>query len=200
MKSLDLRKLPTKLINLDSHTDRLTKVSNRLSELGITFDRFSAISHERGIVGCGQSHLEVISNIKPETLVLEDDVVPTEWFRPVVEIPDEADALYLGNSIWGYHERSWPKSSIRNIQVTPHSENLVRVHNMCSTHAIIYMKQTYIDAVVEMTERCLANDTPFDLGLAKLHSSFTIFASSMPMFYQEDLPNDTLVSFKPRVY
>tara|TARA_Y100000310_G_C20669761_1_gene809604 strand:+ start:813 stop:1412 length:600 start_codon:yes stop_codon:yes gene_type:complete len=198
MKNLDLRKLPTKLINLDSQPDRLRMVASRLGELGITFDRFSAFPHQCGIVGCGQSHLEVLSNIKPKTLVFEDDVVPTEWFQPIVEVPEEADALYLGNSIWGYHESLWPVGSVPQVKVRPYSANYLRIFNMCSAHAIVYLKQEFIDAVIKMTKKCLKEDIPWDLGLAKLHSDFTILVPKNPMFYQEELREHTLVRFEPK--
>tara|TARA_R110000824_G_scaffold305093_1_gene492914 strand:+ start:758 stop:1348 length:591 start_codon:yes stop_codon:yes gene_type:complete len=196
MKSLDLRELPTKLINLDRQPDRLVAVSSRLTALGIKFDRFPAIPHERGIVGCGQSHLEVLSNIKPGTLVFEDDVVPTEWFQPVIEVPEEADAIYLGNSIWGYHNHSWPHAS-PEVSVHRYSENFLRILNMCSAHAIIYLKQDFIDAVIKITKKCLAENVPWDLGLARLHSQYTILLPEHPMFYQEGLVRDTLVKFTP---
>jgi hypothetical protein len=195
MMILKIRELPTTLINLDSQKDRLDLVTKRLETVGMRFDRFSAIPHERGIVGCGQSHLEVLSNIQPRTLVLEDDVVPTEWFNPEIEVPEEADAIYLGNSIWGYHENWWPNSSIPKVAVNRYDENYLRVLNMCSAHAIIYLKQDFIDAVVDITKKCLAEDIAWDLGLASLHSQFTILVPESPMFYQEGLRNDTLVKF-----
>lgn len=190
MKSLDLRKIPTKLINLDSQKERLDLCTTRLNNLGINFDRFSAIPHEVGIIGCGKSHLEVLSNIEPDTLVLEDDVVPTEWFKPVLEIPDEADAVYLGLSRWGYHQSTWPLSA-PYILTEYYSDTYARIFNMCGGHAILYRKQPYIDAVVREIKYCLEKDIPLDVGMAKLHTKFTILATKNPFFYQEGIRADT---------
>ena len=191
MKSLDLRKLPTKLINLDRQPDRLALVSSRLNELGIKFDRFSAIPHERGIVGCGQSHLEVLSNIKPGTLVFEDDVVPTERYQPVIEIPEEADAIYLGVSNWGYVRPHMDRAYHNVVMASQHDDNYKRVYNMCSAHAIVYLSERFIKGAANVAESCLRRDIPWDLGLAAIQRHYTILTPNKPYFFQEDLPEYT---------
>ena len=76
-----LNSIPTILINLDDAVERLEKSKKLLESIGQPFQRFSGVKHERGIVGCGMSHLSLLSNIKPNCLILEDDIGITEHFK-----------------------------------------------------------------------------------------------------------------------
>lgn len=75
-------------INLDKRTDRREHMEQQLEKIGLTAERFSAIEHEEGIVGCGFSHLNVLKIAKEREykniLILEDDfllLVSPEKFR-----------------------------------------------------------------------------------------------------------------------
>jgi glycosyl transferase family 25 len=64
-------------INLDRRTDRRDQLEEELSRMGLRGERFAAIEHASGIVGCGMSHLAVLERAKAaeweSVLVLEDD-------------------------------------------------------------------------------------------------------------------------------
>ena len=64
-------------INLDHRTDRKEALEKELAELGLPFERFSAIKHEFGAVGCSKSHMAILKLAKerkyPRVLILEDD-------------------------------------------------------------------------------------------------------------------------------
>lgn len=66
-------------INLDKRTDRREEIENELRKMNLfeKAERFSAIYHENGAVGCSLSHLEVVKLAKARGyknyLVLEDD-------------------------------------------------------------------------------------------------------------------------------
>lgn len=64
-------------INLDHRTDRKELLEKELNELGLPFERFSAIKDSFGAVGCSKSHLAVLNLAKergyPRVMVLEDD-------------------------------------------------------------------------------------------------------------------------------
>lgn len=195
---LDLRDIPSRLINLDRDTEKLRLSEERLGSLGIHFERFSGILHERNIVGCGKSHLSVISQIKAKTLVFEDDIVATDHFEPIIDVPDEADALYLGISKWGY----WPDQIISHeggalpkVALSRYSPEFIRTHNMCAAHAIVYLSQRFIEATIKIAEECLSRNIPWDLGLASIHSQFIVLTPNFPMFYQEDQPESTNIVF-----
>ena len=64
-------------INLDRRTDRRAEIEEELRRMDIRGERFSAIEHTPGIVGCGASHLAILKRARvegwPNVLILEDD-------------------------------------------------------------------------------------------------------------------------------
>ena len=65
-------------INLDHRTDRRAEIEGELSRFDLKFERFPAIAHKIGGVGCGTSHLEVIKLAKKRgyknVVIFEDDI------------------------------------------------------------------------------------------------------------------------------
>ena len=94
------------LINLDRREDRLEKISTQLDNLGITFERFSAIDgKELGInpIAAGtMSHQKVLeANPESRILVLEDDAEFVDGFNEkfaeaIEYLPNDTDIFYLG--------------------------------------------------------------------------------------------------------
>lgn len=64
-------------INLDRRPDRLKEIEGELLKMNLSAERFPAIEHTRGYVGCSLSHLELIKIAKrrgyKNILILEDD-------------------------------------------------------------------------------------------------------------------------------
>jgi len=94
------------VINLDKRTDRLEKISKQLDELGIVFERFSAIDGKAEgidpIVAGTMSHTQVWKKYQgKKILVLEDDALFVdnfnEKFAEVMQtLPSDWDIFYLG--------------------------------------------------------------------------------------------------------
>ena len=80
-------------INLDKRGDRNTKTIKQLMKLGITKpNRFSAIEHQHGIIGCALSHIKVIENaIGKELPYIKIKIIcvcdTNTVFVPAVEVP-----------------------------------------------------------------------------------------------------------------
>jgi len=193
--TISLKKTKNILINLDSSTDRLNFSTQILNKLQIPFNRFSAIKHDIGILGCGLSHYDLLSTIKPNTLILEDDIESTEFFSLNLSVPKEADAIYLGISDHGYirNQRMGYRGTVLASQ---YNKNYKRVFNMCSTHAILYLSQKYINAAKDIVFECLQKSIPFDLGLAAIHKDYNILTPNDPMFYQIEQSEFTKFSLK----
>jgi GR25 family glycosyltransferase involved in LPS biosynthesis len=92
------------VINLDKRTDRLEKISKQLDELGIVFERFSAIdgTGKDPITAGTMSHQKVLeANPETKMLILEDDALFVddfnEKFSEVIQhLPSTTDIFYLG--------------------------------------------------------------------------------------------------------
>jgi GR25 family glycosyltransferase involved in LPS biosynthesis len=94
------------VINLDRRTDRMEKLVPQLEELGIQYERHSAIDgKELGIspITAGtMSHQKVLEeNIEKRILILEDDAQFVDNFNEKFEevmqtLPADSDIFYLG--------------------------------------------------------------------------------------------------------
>ena len=191
-KNIKLEDTTNILINLDRDSARLEQSTKVLDNLQIPFERFSAIEHEQGIVGCGLSHKKLLSEIKPNTLILEDDIESTGVATNfLLNIPEEADAIYLGISNHGYINQHVGVAG--TVLAAQYDENYKRVFNMCSAHAILYLSQGFIDAAHDVAAKCLEQGIAWDLGLAALHRYFTILTPNDPYFYQT--PQEEFTNF-----
>ena len=65
-------------INLEERVDRKVLVETELKKMKWKYERFNAIKHARGIIGCCMSHLAVVEMAKEKDLdyvvILEDDI------------------------------------------------------------------------------------------------------------------------------
>jgi GR25 family glycosyltransferase involved in LPS biosynthesis len=96
-------------INLEKRKDRKVEMEQELNRMGIKAERFDAIEHEYGLIGCLESHLEVLKMAKrrkyKNVLVLEDDfefLVTPEQLKSelkAVLTSTQYDVLMLGYNI-----------------------------------------------------------------------------------------------------
>ena len=66
---------------------------------------------ERHLAGCSLSHHIALNEVDVPFIVFEDDCVDIN-FEPVIEVPDDSDAVYLGISSWGNELSLWTLCSI----------------------------------------------------------------------------------------
>lgn len=183
---VNLQETKNYLINLDDALGRLTQSSDLLEDNHLPFERFPGIKNEVGVVGCAMSHQSLLKTASSPCLILEDDIGMEDSFRLQLDIPDEADAVYLGVSNHGY-VRGYDSVGIKNIvMASQYDDQYKRVYNMCSTHAILYLTDSYISAALEKIEECLEFEMSFDLGLASIHKDFVILTPNKPFFYQTE--------------
>ena len=146
--------------------------------------------------------VEILESVGDDTpvLILEDDVQtwndvnadgcacpdPSHVHpRPPTDIyiPHAADAIYLGISRAGgsfYHGFDDGPCIVE-----PYNAEMVRVKNMLSAHAILYLSARYkADAAQRLKGiRGLANYYS-DVVLSRLHPYYNIYAYKRPLFYQ----------------
>lgn len=202
MRRYDLREIPFYYINLDDAVKRNENMKKILSELGIkNVRRISATRHNIGQAGTARSMLEaietainpVVSPLGAPFVVLEDDIEVKRW-DPIIEVPENADALYLGISGWGrMNGHSGPF-----VQSDSIGSGLVQVYNMLGGHAIMYFRDRYIDLVRRV---CLhagydIEDHP-DIGFAEIQRWHNVYAFDDPYFYQTSSGGNQRVTYIP---
>ncbi len=91
-------------INLDRRIDRRMQIEMEFARMGISAERFRAITHSVPPVGCLMSHLSVLKLARarnyPQVCVFEDDfefLVSKEEYAAIIgKIPSDADVVMLG--------------------------------------------------------------------------------------------------------
>jgi hypothetical protein len=171
---IDLRKIPTFILNCPEHTQKRMMVEEQLEELNLNYEFVRTMRIEPGWVGVALGHLKVLHlpHARPPFLVLEDDCVFNENFQPVIEVPAEADCLYLSTSLFGLEQPgdvSYGK--FNHVFWSRHAAGYLRVYNMLARHALLYLKADFQQAVIECQVEALANRAqayPCDVGVAML--------------------------------
>jgi hypothetical protein len=182
---VDLRKLKTGVINLAFQSRRRHRSRNALTKLGLDFHFIEGIADKPRHLGCSQSHLKAIETLREAGapfLVLEDDAIPTPFYTPLVEIPPGVDLLYLGHSPYG-----WSRSLTGTAEITgPAPDGFLRVHSMLAAHAIIYVTEAAVEAVIASIRRSISGERPerHDIGLCDLQQTLNVLATGKPLFCQ----------------
>lgn len=122
-------------INLDERSDRWVESLNEFKKIGLTnVERVSAVKHEKGTIGCRESHLTIIKKAKSENLknilIFEDDLLFIKNDLNLIEntltnlSSIKWDLFYLGATV------------DPNVgKLTKVCENLVKTNFAYTTHA-----------------------------------------------------------------
>jgi hypothetical protein len=181
---INIQNLPTYYINLDSQEERRQSTEYTLNRLNFkSVTRITGIEKEDGKVGCARSQHKVLSNSSIQTpfLLMEDDCVFTGVSNFEYEIPDDADALFIGNSQWArYLNFSGPFLHYRKID-----DKIVQVYNMLAAHAIIYLNDEFRQVCSRISKYCgykLLDH--MDNGYAEIQKYYNVYALNEPIFKQ----------------
>tara|TARA_R100001509_G_scaffold66387_1_gene36818 strand:+ start:2722 stop:3333 length:612 start_codon:yes stop_codon:yes gene_type:complete len=140
-------------------------------------------------IGVAKGHLQALESLSLPCLLLEDDVnilngssidIDQEF-----EVPDDADALYLGVSIYGRLEgRTIPYGIVAT--TTPNPE-VNTVYNMLSMHAIVYLSERYRNHIKNLLNKHIEQPVGgVDDPIAETMSEYNVYAVTDPIFYQAD--------------
>jgi hypothetical protein len=174
-------------INLFHHTDKNENMKKMFSDLNFTkVQRLDgSICPENPIAGCSRAHYHSLDPTKVPFILFEDDafLLDSNWKYDTIEVPDDADAVYLGTSTWG-RMNGHNGEYIQYDKVDGYPE-LVRVYNILATHAILYISKEYTDMCKRVgyhTGYVIENYN--DVGFAEIQRYFNVYAFDTPIFAQ----------------
>jgi len=122
--------------------------------------------------------------------IVEDDVETTGNMNVVLD--KTADAIYIGlSSCAGDKTENTNRGTSKFLQ---YSDTQVRVLNMLSTHAIIYISKKYKQAVIDTLKKHLGQAYHSDILISRIQPNFLILANKKPVFYQSAKFNSTIDS------
>jgi GR25 family glycosyltransferase involved in LPS biosynthesis len=161
----------------------MEKVSSQLDELGITYERFSAVDAKaldiEPIQACRQSHLQVLEESVGKTLILEDDAFFmdgfTEGFANFIEkLPEDWNIFYLG-------------AVLLNSQ--PCNDVMVRAMDTSSLHAYCINPKFKDIALAQGREY----PEHIDVAYRLLHRQYPSYAARPPLVKQYPSYSDLML-------
>jgi hypothetical protein len=166
------------------HT-RKVHMDNMLNTLGFKNFTYYKSSTDNYPTCLNKATIDILeNNLDTPVLILEDDI---EWTGiNEVAFDPNIDAIYLGLSKSAGH----PTNNIHLGEsiFEKWSDTQVKIINMLSAHAILYISKTYKQAVIES----LKNNMLFynDIVISRLQFKFNVLANKKCVFYQSHKFND----------
>ena len=129
--------------------------------------------------------IDILETRKLPFIFMEDDCSKTPWFTTNVSYPDDADAVYLGNSEWGmipgeisgtFRGVAWDKVG-----------QCARVYNMLGMHGILIISERWRDAL----KACCRMGIHQDVALTRIMKEFNAYALYKPIVYQDPMVGGT---------
>lgn len=186
---INITDIPVYYINMAKDVDKNNHILKQLKNVGFkNINRIEAVEDKQnGKVGLSKSQHIALNQIKAPFIILEDDADP-KYFVQVIDVPDDADAVYLGNSQWGF-QSSHSGFYLKYKPVKGYPE-VYRIFNMLSSHAILYLKDEYVEMCKKTTKYCAeVYPMPMDVPFAMIQRFFNIYCLNRPMFVQKDYVN-----------
>ena len=183
--NLDLRTIPAIYINLKKDIKKDFEMKRLMVDFGFknVIRVEGNFTPDRPLAGCSLSHYNALHEVDPPFIIFEDDCV-IKNNTPEISIPDDADAFYLGISSWGrMNSHSGPcvqyEYHFKEVDI-----NLLRVYNMLSTHAILYLNPEYISVCKKIAYHHHEIIEHVDIGFTDVQKYYNVYAFNQPLFYQ----------------
>jgi len=186
MGLINITNIPAVYINLEKHKEKNDSMYDLLSSVGFKIiERIEGVLDiENPVAGCSKAHHKALSSFKAPFVLFEDDCVLFEKnVITQIQLPDDADALYLGISSWG--RMNGHNGFYLQYDQFEENTNLLRIYNMLGGHSIIYLTEDYrkICEKVSYHAGYVIKDYQ-DIGFAEIQKFFNVYSLNYPMFYQ----------------
>jgi cation transport regulator ChaB len=208
-----LNQIKTMYINLEKDIDKKNNVESILNNLGFKdvirinafepqIDKFVSERKNLGnIYGCALSHEHALGLNSAPFIILEDDIESLNYVNEI-EVPDDADAVYLGNMCWGLIGFDGVPNSLIYEKVEGYKD-VYRIFNLLGAHAILYLSEKYVTACLDsltesykdidvMKDDVNPSTIASDVSFARIQKDYKVYTIGMPTFYQTGFyENDT---------
>ncbi len=201
---MKITSLPILWITIESAKDRHQKMSEIFSQFGFTnthqingeiLDKtglsFIEIQKKKSAL-VANAHIKAMQMFKPPFIILEDDIgVIDSHFKSDINIPTDADCIYLGSSVWGMNEG---QSVCWGTKKKTVDKDYCKVEDMLGIHAILYLNEDYVQHTVQNLLKCNSLGQYCDECVAMDMKNHNVYCTNYPMFFQDDGRNNLVTS------
>jgi len=217
---IDLRTIPILYMNMDDDPRRYRDMNLLFDDLiqdhGFTRDNIYRIpGTTRNPVkanGVSEAHLAAIKfsrQFDGPCLILEDDLELAS-FHTIIDVPDNANAVYLGNMQHGldfagpypvYPETPYNGISVNVVpDVYPENKDVYRVLSMSGGQSILYIDDVYRTIVENSCKWGIEQDSCHDTYLAICQRLAYVYAYNQPMFINKTCRWDSTFMLEQAFY
>lgn len=168
----------------EKYMKRNKNTMNLLEKIGfknITHHQSGTNQYPKCLVEATINILE--SNLDDNPLLLvEDDIAWTGI--DIIEFPPDADAIYFGVSFCAGH----PTDDTHKLycELEEYSNNISKVLNMLSAHAVLYISKRYKQAVLNEIYKIRDIVYNTDVMISRIQNLYNVYTVNFPIFYQDD--------------
>lgn len=194
---INIPSLPAFYINMEDAAQRKTDFISWNKDLGFNnvtriagvYDKPYYVGLSKAFINALESGIKIKENI---FIVFEDDAQPTEKFKNEIDIPDDADAVYLGVGPWGFRRDQDPKGRAdfngSVFQEVKDFSEVFKIYSTLTCHAILYVNKNYARAALESYKKSISLGHYGDVQIYfdGLFDKYNVYAVG-PFFYQNDL-------------
>ncbi len=192
--NIRLDKLNIAYLTSTKYPDRDRDTKQMLDSLGLKYHRFDGGVTKPYTIGVCTGHLMALEALGTNSLLIEDDGRLTNKSMTSsfsVEVPDDADAVYFGTSLYGRIKNTTIYGSTIGLKVLGYND-IFKTVNMLSMHGIVYISERYLNHTKDLLKTFLANPIgAVDDRIAELQDQYNIYALKNPILYQNDGHSDT---------
>jgi hypothetical protein len=129
-----------------------------------------------------QAHINALQHTNGKLIVLEDDCLIFDY-REEINVPDDADVVFLGVSTGTTHTHNPKYKKISN--------DIYRLYDMTSLHAVLYITEAGRQWLKDSYDMAIRDKIGFDLCTARLMPTIKVYGLNSPIWYQRDVPMQT---------
>lgn len=114
-------------------------------------------------------------------VMLEDDATKYRDFPKHIDIPLDADIVYLGLHSWGYSAEE-PINIVYSEHV---DDDLMRVKNLLALHAVLVCSPAGASVIQRSMVESFYRDKPWDIPITHAQPFYNVYALKVPLVYQD---------------
>lgn len=177
---ISLKDLKVAYINLEEYPNKNQTMINMLTQSELDFFR---VEGERSDEYDPISIAHVKALDAGADVILEDDCLPTSYYRDTFEVPDDADVVFLGISTGttGVHTPKYEKIS----------DDIYKLNDMTTVHAVLYVTEAGKQWLRNAHDVTAEEKIGFDMATAKLMPTVNVYGLNRPLWYQHHIPEQT---------